>query len=105
MATYRSLDRLRQRKPISSLDGLPVPGTMNGPEEDAIAGELQEQLRHAVTQLPQQEAAVFCLRYFEDLSYKQIAESLQVTSGAVATALHKARAKLEVLLGDCARGD
>ena len=44
-----------------------------------------------MSQLPRREATVFCLRYFDDLSYEQIAESLSIKTGAVATALHKAR--------------
>jgi RNA polymerase sigma-70 factor (ECF subfamily) len=59
---------------------------------------LAERLRQVVADLPEREGAVFCLRYFEDLSYHQIAEALNISSGAVAQALHKARAKLEVLL-------
>ena len=97
LAAYRALDRLRQRKSFASLnDNLVSNGEM--PEEAAIGRELAERLRQLVAELPEREGAVFCLRYFEDLSYHQIAEALHISSGAVAQALHKARAKLEVLL-------
>jgi RNA polymerase sigma-70 factor (ECF subfamily) len=71
-----------------------------GPAPDAalLEKELGERLRLAVAHLPQREGAVFCMRYFEDLSYQQIAEALRIRPGAVATALHKARAKLEEYL-------
>ena len=105
LATCRSLDRLRQRRPTVSLDGFSPVGTSCGPEADAIGHELEQRLRQAVTQLPEREAAVFCLRYFDDLSYQQIAKTLDVTPGAVATALHKARAKLEALLAEVAKGE
>src|SRR5262249_15587591 len=97
LAAYRALDRLRQRKTFAPLnDNLAGPDC--GPEDAAIRRELAERLRPVVAELPAREGAVFCLRYFEDLSYDQIAEALNISGGAVAQALHKARAKLEVLL-------
>jgi RNA polymerase sigma-70 factor (ECF subfamily) len=104
LAACRALDRLRQRRPFAPLDDhLTANGT--GPEEAAIGNELAERLRQAIAQLPQREAAVFCLRYFEDFSYEQIAEALGIRSGAVATALHKARAKLEASLTEAMKED
>jgi RNA polymerase sigma-70 factor (ECF subfamily) len=98
LAACRALDRLRTRKvavPIHEL-ALVCPG--GGPEDIAIGKELSERLREALAQLPRQEAAAFCLRHFEDLSYQQIADALHVTPGAVGNALFKARARLERLL-------
>ena len=51
------------------------------------------------------EGSVFCLRYFEDLSYQEIADALEVSTGAVAMALHKARAKLGSLLSGVVKGE
>ena len=99
LATCRALDRLRQRKNNTvSLDGLALIGRDVGPEAAAVEHELAERLRRAIAQLPDREAAVFCLRYFDDLSYQDIAESLHIRPGAVASALHKARLKLEAIL-------
>src|SRR5437588_224347 len=98
LASHRALDRLRTRKTTVSLDGLALVGSSYGPEDAAIEHELADRLRQAVGQLPEREGAVFCLRYFEDLSYQEIAASLGISAGAVATALHKARAKLGALL-------
>ncbi|MGE0608721.1 MAG: RNA polymerase sigma factor, partial [Pirellulales bacterium] len=95
MAVYRALDRRRRRKPVEPLDGLALAGSDDGPHEAAAASELRERLRQAVAQLPQREGAVFCLRYFEELSYQEIATALNTTTGAVSAALHKARGKLE----------
>jgi RNA polymerase sigma-70 factor, ECF subfamily len=104
IATYRALDRLRQRKHTCSLDHeLPV-GPEDEPEAAAIGRELSERLRQAVSQLPEREGTVFCLRYFDELTYQEIAGSLDISVGAVAQALHKARAKLEAMLVEAARG-
>ena len=88
---------MRQRRAVVSLDGLAITGG-DDPEAVAIERELSERLRLAIARLPPREAAVFCLRYFDDLAYDRIAETLQITAGAVATALHKARGRLESFL-------
>lgn len=55
--------------------------------------------------LPDREAEVFCMRYFEGLSNPQIADVLHVRTGAVAVALHKAKAKLETMLAEAPTED
>jgi RNA polymerase sigma-70 factor (ECF subfamily) len=98
LATCRALDRLRQRRQTVPLNGLPLAAGGPAPDAALLEKELAGRLRQALARLPQREGAVFCMRYFEDLSYQQIAEALHVRVGAVATALHKARAKLETFL-------
>jgi RNA polymerase sigma-70 factor (ECF subfamily) len=98
LAACRALDRLRRRRPTVPLNELALASTDAGPEEAAAGAELTGRLREALAQLPEREAAVFTLRYFDDLSYQEIADALDVSSGAVATALHKARARLKTLL-------
>jgi RNA polymerase sigma-70 factor, ECF subfamily len=105
LAACRALDRLRQRRAHGSLDGVALTSHEPGPEETVVGKELADRLRRAVGRLPQREASVFCLRYFEDLSYQEIAKSLQITTGAVAVALHKARSKLEAILLVHANGE
>ena len=105
LATCRALDRLRQRKHTVPLEDVLVANGQDSPEEEAIGHELAERLRQAVSQLPEREGAVFCLRYFDDLPYERIADHLEISRGAVAAALHKARAKLEALLTEAATGE
>ena len=87
------------------LEGVPVAETGDNPEATAIGRELEERLRRAVDRLPQRESAVFCLRYFEELSYQQIAETLEMSDSAVGTALNKARGKLQAMLCETAEGE
>jgi RNA polymerase sigma-70 factor (ECF subfamily) len=105
LAACRALDRLRQRRGTVSLDGLSLVGPGEGPEAAAAERELVERLRSAIAHLPEREAEVFCLRYFDDLSYHDIADSLHIRTGAVASALHKARLKLEAFLLETVRED
>jgi RNA polymerase sigma-70 factor (ECF subfamily) len=100
LAVYRAVDCLRQRKAAVSLNGLALAASGDSPEEAAIGKELSERLRQAIGQLPNLESTVFCLRFFEDQSYQDIAAALDIRMGTVSAALHKARERLEVLLGE-----
>ena len=51
-------------------------------------------LEEAVGRLPAEQRAVFVLRTFEDLSYKEIAEALDLSVGTVMSRLSRAREKL-----------
>jgi RNA polymerase sigma-70 factor (ECF subfamily) len=105
LAACRALDRLRQRKNTVSLNGMALAAPGEGPEATAVERELADRLRQAISQLPDREAAVFCLRYFDDLSYQDIADALHIQTGAVASALHKARLKLETFLLETVQGE
>lgn len=98
MAVRRALDRLRRRRPTEPLDRHELATRHDDPCEAAIATELAEQLRAAIARLPNGQAAVFSLRYFDSLSYEQIAEVLGIEPSAVGMALHKARGNLQNLL-------
>ncbi len=98
LATCRALDRLRRRRAHLPLDGLDLPGGGDAPDAVAEGHELAERLRQALVHLAPRESSVFCMRYFDDLCNEQIAEALGLSAGAVAVALHKARARLGALL-------
>lgn len=102
---HRSLDRLRRRRRISGPLADEPHSREDDPQEAAAAHELSDRLRTAIGGLPEQQAAAFCLRYFEDQPYEQIAESLGVAVGAVASALHKARGKLKSMLAVSVKED
>ncbi len=95
LATLGALGRLRRRRGDISLAEISPVDPHESPEEYAMQREVQAKLRSAIANLPQREGAVFSLRYFEGLSLPEIAESLQIKYGAAATALSRARSKLE----------
>lgn len=95
LAVFRAIDRRRKRRDESPLEWDAVPATGLSPDDEAVHRELAEQLRNLIALLPEREGAVFVLRYFEGLSNSQIAEVLGISTGAVAAAVHKARAKIE----------
>jgi RNA polymerase sigma-70 factor (ECF subfamily) len=98
LATCRALDLLRKRRRALPLGPeLAAPHAIQ-PDAAAVATELAAALRRALTELPGREAEVFSLRYFGNLTNPEIAETLAIKVGAVAVALHKARARLQALL-------
>ncbi|MCU0916190.1 MAG: sigma-70 family RNA polymerase sigma factor [Planctomycetes bacterium] len=98
LATTRAIDRLRQR----SRQGRQQAGAENnqdtsGPDDPAGHAQTQElvgRLREAIGRLPEQEARVFCLRYLNEMSYRQIARELRIGINAVGVALYRAKARL-----------
>lgn len=69
-------------------------GASSTVEENWERREVGEQVRRAVLSLPEQLRVVVVLREYEDLSYKSIAEILEVPIGTVMSRLHKARSHL-----------
>jgi len=58
-------------------------------------------LRRALRKLPTEFLEVIVLREFEELSYKQIAEVIQIPSGTVMSRLARARKRLAQILTNC----
>ena len=110
LATARAIDQLRQRArlrrtPNGGLrvntdpsDLSAVPSSNPDPPKELQAAELAERLRSAITQLPPQHAEVFCLRYLNGMSYRSIANQLGIKTSAAGVSLHRARARLRMLL-------
>lgn len=103
LATMRAIDRLRWcRRNLEHLGKhetrQAVVGANPGPARQAQASELASRLRTAISQLPQAEAKAFCLRHFSDMSYRDIAQALDIKTSAAGVLLHRARAKLREYL-------
>ena len=61
--------------------------------------EAHDQLKQAMAALSVEQRAVFVLRAVEGLSYKEIAEALDISAGTVMSRLFRARERLVVALG------
>jgi RNA polymerase sigma-70 factor, ECF subfamily len=104
LATLRSLDRLRRNRPSVELRECDRMSTVE-PFEELEARELADWLRTALAQLPDQQAAVFVMHHFEQLSRDQVSVALGVSPEAVSTALYKARQRLLAQLAVFNKGD
>jgi RNA polymerase sigma-70 factor, ECF subfamily len=100
LATLGALARLRRRRKDVSLDEVASPASAECPEREAVRHELDARLRDIVAELPQREGAVFSLRYFEDLSLDEIAQTLDIKYSAAGAALSRARSKLQQVFDD-----
>jgi RNA polymerase sigma-70 factor (ECF subfamily) len=104
LATTRAIDRLRQRNRLEhhltgAAEEPPQAGAVD-PLDQAHTNELASQLREQIGRLPPQEARVFCLRYLNEMSYRQIARELNVAIGVVGVSLYRAKARLRAALAD-----
>lgn len=82
--------------PEEALAGLP--DGRPGPQARCERGEKQRAVAAAVARLPAYQREVLLLREWQDLSYAEIAEVLEVPIGTVRSRLHKARYSLTSLL-------
>jgi RNA polymerase sigma-70 factor (ECF subfamily) len=110
IVTNASYDQLRykQRRPSSSLDALPVEADHTYyledeaelPDEFVERQELNELIQAGISELPVEQRAVLVLSDVQGMSYKEIAESLDISLGTVKSRLSRGRAKLrDFLLG------
>lgn len=70
----------------------------HNPEHLAISGELQEQVRSAIEQLPYKLRLVVVLRDLHGLSYEEIAQIVGCPIGTVRSRLHYATQRLATVL-------
>jgi len=99
LATARAIDQLRRRfrrsrSETDPADWAALQSTNPCPAQRAQQKELTDWLRESLSKLPPQEAQAFCLRYLNDMSYRQIANELDIKTNAAGVLLHRARAKL-----------
>ncbi|REG87333.1 RNA polymerase sigma factor [Winogradskyella sediminis] len=60
--------------------------------------DIQLKLQKAIATLPEKQQLVFNMRYFDDLKYKDIAEILETSEGALKASYHIAAKKIEAFL-------
>lgn len=86
------MDELRRRRRLLLFGD--VPPTLHPAVDAAEPVEPDADIARALGRLSPKLRMTVLLRYFEDLSYDQIAEALGVTSGTVASRLNRAHAIL-----------
>lgn len=60
--------------------------------------DMQLKLQEAISKLPQKQQLVFNMKYFQDLKYKDIADILETSEGALKASYHLAVKKIEAYL-------
>jgi RNA polymerase sigma factor (sigma-70 family) len=99
LATARAIRRLRGRfhragSGAGAVDLVYVPSDELERTEQVQPRELVGQLQKALGRLPLQEAEIFCLRYLNGLSCRQIGRELGIKSKTTGVLLNRARRRL-----------
>jgi RNA polymerase sigma-70 factor (ECF subfamily) len=68
------------------------------PDASLLEAELQQAIESAITELPESQRMAVVLRRYEDLSYEQIADILDLSVPAVKSLLFRARTELRARL-------
>jgi RNA polymerase sigma-70 factor (ECF subfamily) len=99
IASHYCIDRLRkQRYQMVSWDDLPpwrwLPDTTPQPEEATLKHESRDAVHELLQALPADYKAATILRYWHDMSYDEIAETLDTSVSAIKSRLFRARQML-----------
>lgn len=109
IATNGSIDFIRKKKiSTTSIDSMGYDGGEDkvfeiksdvlNPEEHSIKKQQTEQLKEVIDKLPARYKTLIVLRYFDELSYEEIAEQLDLPLGTVKAQLFRGRDLLSNVL-------
>jgi RNA polymerase sigma-70 factor (ECF subfamily) len=98
IATNVALDVLRRERETVDIEDIPLIASSINPEAAVERSERAERVRQAVLALAPASRAVLILREYEALSYKEIAETLDIPTGTVMSRLNYARTQLREML-------
>lgn len=110
IAINRTLNRIKRKSRIVSLDNPlgkdkrgedifhEVVSSRDGPEGLQERKEVIEAVRQAIARLPSKYREVIVLREIENLSYEEIAATLEISTETVGVRLYRAREKLRRLI-------
>jgi RNA polymerase sigma-70 factor (ECF subfamily) len=102
IATNSAIDRLRRNQKTVDINNVKIKISKPGPEDQTISQERTVIIKNAVLSLPLASRSVIILREYEGLSYREIADTLNIPIGTVMSRLNYARKqlrkKLEIVL-------
>jgi RNA polymerase sigma-70 factor (ECF subfamily) len=113
IATNNCIDFIRKRRtPTVSMDnlysdidgeevGINIPSETLDPEEMIIDRQKKVAMREIVAKLKPHYRVLIELRYFDEKTYEEIAEQLQIPIGTVKAKLFRAREFLVQMVKDC----
>ncbi len=86
--------------PLGSAAASDLPDRSEGPDRVAAANETHGRLRTAIDALPPHQRQALTLYAFEQMSYREIAQAMEMPVNTVKTHIHRARAVLAQQLGE-----
>ena len=91
-----------RRRAVGGLDADRLADAQPGADERMVQADANGRLRAAIAELSPDYREIVVLRHFEDLSYAEIAEALDVPIGTVMSRLYRARKALAERLQEVA---
>ncbi|GGG10973.1 RNA polymerase sigma factor [Paenibacillus abyssi] len=105
IVTNICIDKFRRNKPTVSIDEHEmVFKEKQNVEDEVLSSYAAKDIREAIDKLPEHQRAVVVLRYMQDFSYNEIADSLDLPLNTVKSYLFRARQQLQSLLQDYQKG-
>lgn len=96
----KSIDKTRSKhRKTSDLDGVyNMPQQGKSPEQTAVLSDTMRQIKLLMLQLPEKQRLIMELRDFEELTYQEVAEQLNIPMNHVKVNLSRARKVIRRLL-------
>jgi RNA polymerase sigma-70 factor (ECF subfamily) len=92
--------------PDAPAEELPIKDdVIPGPDTSLLQNELQHAIENAIARLPEAQRMALVLRRYEELSYEEIADVLDLTVPAIKSLLFRARTELRTRLNKYLSGD
>lgn len=101
IAANYSIDLLRKKKKIFFTDNISLHASTSpgdSPQESWEKNETAQEIREALFLLAPEEREILVLKYFNELSIKEIAAATDAPAGTVKSRLFRARKKIRALL-------
>ena len=105
IAINLSLNRLKRQKPVVSLNderenkpALEIADMSSEPQATLLQVEQQQRLRQAILLLPPEQRVVIEMRHFQEQSYQEIADTLEISLTNVKSRIFRARKSLRKIL-------
>ncbi|MBM3309952.1 MAG: sigma-70 family RNA polymerase sigma factor [Candidatus Aminicenantes bacterium] len=104
IAVNSALNYLRSARREEPLGDREAKDMNTQPQDELLSHEAEKRFQEALAALPSDQKSVFILRVYENLSYREIAQTLGVSEGTVMSRLSRARHKLKDALAGRPRG-
>ncbi len=107
IVTNVCIDKCRQTKNNISIDEheyVLQDQAVNDVEDAMERSYLVDEIRLAIEKLPENHRTVIVMRYIQDMSYKEIADNIDLPINTVKSYLFRARQQLQGLLKDFQKG-
>ena len=107
-STLNYLKVRKREKPLGEnseqIPGNPATISQELPQDRVQRTQIERKFKAALQSIPSDQRSIFILKVYEGLSYKDIAQLLNIPFGTVMSRLNRARKKLKFIMADYLEG-